>query len=321
GYPGGPNVPIDVAIVCYNKFIRSKVLMNTKPGRMWLCDNLIESSNLELDPYAVLFDGAGSHNPTSQDRADQGFWFERNNVRVLAKVPQPGFGSDSDIIKITGGLTRGHVVGNKIDCLRPDVVEGQVDVFTGGGRLLFALNAMTNTNLHIKQSGGHGGMQDIQAYKMLRIIDNDWTWTTSLAGFWHCPIFFRGSGLSTISGNTFDINATGRQVTAITCDNIETNEDSGLGSASPRHMIIGRNICQLRGRNDHRLLEVQPPSGTGPAAYYSIEGNVIADPSGQSTATASLGAAHRSVIRGNISPHSPAWSAGSGSQVDGNIFR
>ncbi|MGI9487099.1 MAG: glycosyl hydrolase family 28-related protein, partial [Geminicoccaceae bacterium] len=42
GYPGGPNVPIDVAIVCYNKFIRSKVLMNTKPGRMWLCDNLIE---------------------------------------------------------------------------------------------------------------------------------------------------------------------------------------------------------------------------------------------------------------------------------------
>lgn len=321
GYPGGPSCSIDVAVVLYNKCIRSKILMNSKPGRMWLCDNLIESSNLELDAYAVLFEAPGSHNPEPHDTPDNGFWFERNNVRVLAKVPQPGFGADSDIIKVTGGMTRGHIVGNKIECLRADVVEGQIDLFTGGGRVLFAFNELTNTNLHIKQSGGHGGLQSIKAYKMLQVVHNQWDWTTSLAGFWHCPIFFRGTGLSNISDNLFNISATGRQVTAITCDNIETNVETGLGSASPRYMVIGHNIADLQGRDDHRLLEVQPPTGTGPAAFYGIEGNIVASPASQNTATAALGSAHRSVVKGNISPNSPAWSAGPGSVVDGNIFR
>lgn len=322
-YGGGPVVPINTAVILYSIFIRSKILLNNgTQGRTWFNNNLVESRDLGLWPYVILISAEGSHNPNSGDAPDNGMWCCENNIRaVCARPPNADFGTDSDLIKITNGITRVHMSGNKITNLEPDTVEAQIDVFTGGGRLLFVDNHISNTCLHYKQTGGAGGMQDIDAYCGLTANRNYIDWTTGIAGFGHAPIFVRGSGFVDVSNNFLTINTAGRQILGFLFDNTHDNSESGLGSASPRHNTIIGNRVWLRGRNDHEFLQVQPPSGTGPAAYYAVANNVICAPSGQSKATANLGSAHQASIVGNISPNSPAWSGGAGSVVSANIFR
>ncbi len=321
-YDASPYHRIDVAVVLYNKFIRSKVLLNNgTQGRTWFNNNLVESRDLGLWPYVVGMMDEGNHN-SSSDTVENGLWCCENIMRaVCARPTSGGFGQDSDFIKCTGSMSRVHLHGNKMTNLDPERVEAQIDVFTGGGRMLVTDNHIANINFHYKQNGGHGGMQAIDAYGGLTMHRNYLDWTNSHAGWYHNPAFIRGSGFVDVSHNFVNINTGGRQVTAFVFVNTAPREQTGLGSESPRHCTVIGNRIWLRGRNDHRMMDVQPSQSGGQPAHYAVHGNVIADPGGQSTPTADLRFLQHSTIVGNISPNSPRWSTGAGCQNIGNITK
>lgn len=321
GFPMGPNVPIDVCIFTRNKFIRGKVLMCSKPGRMWFLENLIESTNQDLNAYALGLDiGNGqSHVNGSQDTNENGAWICNNNIRVVCSRPD-SHGSDSDIVKITGTLARVHFTGNKVANLAPDTIEAQIDAFTGGGQILFMGNDLHDVCLHYKQHGEHPGMQDIQAWAGGIISHNHWRWRTAVAGFWHIPLFVRAGGGLQVGNNWFNMDCAGKQCDAMVFDNAAPDGDTGWGSGSPCFVNVSNNVAWLQRRNDHRLMQIQG-SGVGPPRAWVIHGNIVHDPSGQNRATADIGAAHRASVGSNISLNSPAWQLGPGSKdAGGNIF-
>lgn len=321
GFPMGPNVPIDICIFCRNKIIRGKVLLCSKPGRMWFLESLIESTNQELNPYALGLDmGNGStHRPGSNDSNENGAWICNNNIRVLCALPD-SHGGDSDIVKMTGTLARVHFTGNKVVNLDPDRIEAQIDAFTGGGQITFAHNDLHDVCLHYKQHGEHPGMQHIQAWAGGIITKNHWRWRSAVAGFHHIPLFVRAGGGLQVEGNWFNIDCAGKACDAMVFDNAAPDEDTGWGSGSPCFVNVSGNIAWLQRRQDHRLMQIQG-SGIGPPRAWVVHGNIVHDPSGQSKATAELRAAHKLTMGMNVSPNSPAWQLGPDSKdAGGNIF-
>lgn len=193
-------------------------------------------------------------------------WVTDNFFRVY-----PPNGSNTDIIKISGGVGDAHISGNYI--FNKNHASGaQVDVFTGAYKMRFTNNSLINCQLHRKQV--QGSLPSPPTYYAYDYIGGN-SFEIEEGDIELYAIYFVGA-LGSIIGNQFKIRNSTGVCYGIYFDRSDVNY--GFGTDASVANIVNSNIFDMRACaiGTAAMLISQPvvvPAST--PAYFNINGNIL----------------------------------------------
>ena len=316
-FDGGAPVEIDMMILEDCHFIRSKVLLNSGGDNKIICRHnrwTTPDATVKMEPYYLMV-RFGNENDQGGVIEDRGGALIHHNVLIVH--PSTADPSNTDVVKITGGLTRVKFHDNHVENLTPSTTSAQVDWYTGGGQCNCHHNDFIDVSMHFKQYGPTPGWQDHSVFSQSNFNNNFWHFKNNSQGVANACIFHRASGLTNIHGNQFKITSS-NQTYAVYLDNAEVVEDSGFGTNAPYAINMCNNSGWFENNNTHRLLNSDNAS-FGDTEYMNFHGNMVLCPSTQSTTVANAGGRDLMSIVGNTMINGVSIQAGPGFEEAANI--